>query len=173
MSEGRHLSRASWNRHVQKYKQECCFTCEKTSQLHAHHIDQDFTNESPDNIITLCASCHSIAHGKGPGWVVPKELRPKAAYKHWPSSPANAELDPLVNALIVIQQSNNWTDSVMGARLGYDRRSWNMMKNGVYHGTLRNLAVRILHVVDLTNEYPHLSRLAADYLANGKSHEST
>mgnify|MGYP001560874449 FL=1 len=40
-------------------------TCEhKTNKLAAHHIDYDKTNNNPENIVTLCNSCHSKTNGK-------------------------------------------------------------------------------------------------------------
>ena len=44
---------------------ECCARCgycESTSSLHIHHIDQNHDNNSPDNLIVLCANCHFGLH---------------------------------------------------------------------------------------------------------------
>lgn len=38
--------------------------CMETECLHIHHIDYDKTNNNPENLITLCNSCHSKTNGK-------------------------------------------------------------------------------------------------------------
>ena len=40
----------------------CCL-CGTTNNLTQHSIDFDINNRTPDNLITLCQSCHSKAHG--------------------------------------------------------------------------------------------------------------
>jgi len=39
-----------------------CVVCGITENLHNHHIDKDLKNESDDNIVTICASCHTRVH---------------------------------------------------------------------------------------------------------------
>ena len=39
-------------------------TCKAHKNLHVHHIDGIPANNSPDNLITLCASCHRKAHAR-------------------------------------------------------------------------------------------------------------
>ena len=34
-------------------------------RLHVHHRDQSIQNNSPENLETLCPSCHKIAHNTG------------------------------------------------------------------------------------------------------------
>ena len=44
---------------------ECCARCgycESISSLHVHHIDQNHDNDSPDNLLVLCANCHFGLH---------------------------------------------------------------------------------------------------------------
>jgi hypothetical protein len=46
-----------------------CESCGTTDLLHLHHMDEDRTNNSPTNLRTLCASCHTRwhwEHGKTP-----------------------------------------------------------------------------------------------------------
>ena len=46
---------------------ECCARCgysEIISSLHVHHIDQNHDNDSPDNLLVLCANCHFGLHHK-------------------------------------------------------------------------------------------------------------
>lgn len=43
--------------------QNCGITQEEIGRkLDVHHIDGDNTNNDPDNMITLCRSCHKIRH---------------------------------------------------------------------------------------------------------------
>lgn len=39
-----------------------CAVCGAHGHLHVHHIDRDPTNDVPDNLITLCETCHARAH---------------------------------------------------------------------------------------------------------------
>ena len=40
----------------------CCAICGAAQNLHAHHCDGNPQNNLPDNIQTLCGSCHLIHH---------------------------------------------------------------------------------------------------------------
>lgn len=39
-----------------------CETCGAKSRLGLHHKDEDRTNNSPENLATLCPSCHTSLH---------------------------------------------------------------------------------------------------------------
>ncbi|WP_456327960.1 hypothetical protein [Archaeoglobus sp.] len=39
-----------------------CVICGKNKDLHIHHLDWDPTNNSVDNLITLCSDCHKFVH---------------------------------------------------------------------------------------------------------------
>jgi hypothetical protein len=41
-----------------------CKSCGATDNLQRHHKDRDTMNNDPDNIETLCASCHGSLHAK-------------------------------------------------------------------------------------------------------------
>ena len=41
-----------------------CLSCEKTQNIHIHHIDCDRTNNDISNLIPLCPSCHKRIHFK-------------------------------------------------------------------------------------------------------------
>lgn len=50
-------------------QRDSCETCGSTSQLGLHHMDEDRTNNSPENLQTLCPRCHMAwhwDHGKNP-----------------------------------------------------------------------------------------------------------
>src|SRR3954447_13531656 len=52
-----------------KVQKDSCETCGSTSQLGLHHRDEDRTNNSLENLQTLCQSCHTAWHwanGKEP-----------------------------------------------------------------------------------------------------------
>lgn len=58
-------------RQIKERKQ--CETCEEKSKLHVHHKDRNPANNSPENLQTLCASCHLRLH-----WAEDKEKRIQA-----------------------------------------------------------------------------------------------
>lgn len=39
-----------------------CETCGTTVDLHIHHKDRDVTNNRPENLASLCSSCHLKLH---------------------------------------------------------------------------------------------------------------
>ena len=41
-----------------------CEICGKSSRLDVHHIDDDYQNNEPSNLMVLCRSCHSKEHKK-------------------------------------------------------------------------------------------------------------
>jgi hypothetical protein len=47
---------------ARKKRRSCCESCGGTTRLHAHHIDGDRTNNSDENIQTLCVHCHVTHH---------------------------------------------------------------------------------------------------------------
>lgn len=47
-----------------KHKKDRCEVCGTTSELQVHHIDFDRENNSPDNLITLCQTCHMRVHNQ-------------------------------------------------------------------------------------------------------------
>lgn len=48
----------------QKYMKDACEICGKTTSLEVHHIDEDRTNNFPENLLTVCESCHRRVHNK-------------------------------------------------------------------------------------------------------------
>lgn len=55
-----------------------CEACGTTLRLHAHHVDGTPSNNSPENIQTLCTFCHRFLHATARrlGWAQPGRLPP-------------------------------------------------------------------------------------------------
>lgn len=56
------ISRKAFHYQARKMRGPECECCGTTKSLHAHHIDEDWTNNSPGNIQTLCVFCHQFWH---------------------------------------------------------------------------------------------------------------
>lgn len=68
MAQGQ-LSDSPSTTYLRRFRRELCESCGSESQLGVHHPDQDRTNNSPENLRTLCSSCHTRWHwenGKKP-----------------------------------------------------------------------------------------------------------
>lgn len=50
----------SWR--ARKHLKACCERCGTTQNLHAHHSDENRSNNSSENIQTLCDHCHDWWH---------------------------------------------------------------------------------------------------------------
>ena len=59
----------------QKYVAEKCTICGTTKKLQVHHKDEDRSNNNPDNLITLCNSCHLRVHSKNLEVVFADEIK--------------------------------------------------------------------------------------------------
>ena len=55
-------SKSALLKRISKYRGDYCEVCGATEKIHAHHIDGSLLNDSPENIQTLCASCHITHH---------------------------------------------------------------------------------------------------------------
>lgn len=55
-------SRTRWHARAQKHRASRCESCTSTLDLHVHHCDENWKNNSPDNLQTLCKSCHRSWH---------------------------------------------------------------------------------------------------------------
>lgn len=47
---------------ARKHLAVTCEVCGTASSLHVHHIDRNPANNNPENLATLCASCHLKRH---------------------------------------------------------------------------------------------------------------
>ena len=47
---------------IKKNKKSSCELCGYTLGLECHHKDRDTRNSSPENLITLCKTCHMFIH---------------------------------------------------------------------------------------------------------------
>lgn len=56
------LSRKAFHARARKHMQPACESCGTTTRRHVHHIDEDWTNNKPENLQTLCVFCHQFWH---------------------------------------------------------------------------------------------------------------
>jgi hypothetical protein len=49
-------------RDPRKWRKSACESCGSTYELEAHHRDEDRVNNTPENIRTLCRTCHRAEH---------------------------------------------------------------------------------------------------------------
>ncbi len=56
------VSKAGLRWRAEQLRKNACEICGSALNLHAHHIDGNINHNSPENIQTLCASCHATHH---------------------------------------------------------------------------------------------------------------
>lgn len=56
------LSRKAFHFRARKFRKLACEACSGTTRLHVHHVDEDWTNNDPPNLQTLCVFCHQFWH---------------------------------------------------------------------------------------------------------------
>jgi hypothetical protein len=66
------LTKHGYSYHARKHLKEQCEACGTMSSLHAHHINQIKSDNSPNNIQTLCKHCHDYWHStqRRLGWPI-------------------------------------------------------------------------------------------------------
>lgn len=67
MAHGQRKSAAELTRsgllvRARRHLKSACEHCSTTQRLSIHHVDRDWRNNSPENLMTLCASCHTTLH---------------------------------------------------------------------------------------------------------------
>lgn len=55
-------SRKASHYHARKQRLETCECCGAASRLQVHHVNEDWTDNSPANLQTLCIFCHHFWH---------------------------------------------------------------------------------------------------------------
>lgn len=55
-------SRKAYHARARKFRKQACECCGAKLRLHVHHINEDWTNNSPENLQTLCVFCHQFWH---------------------------------------------------------------------------------------------------------------
>ena len=56
------LTKHGYSFRARKHLKSACEACGYTRAFHAHHLDQDITNNTVKNIQTLCKHCHDFWH---------------------------------------------------------------------------------------------------------------
>ena len=55
-------SRKAYCAQARKLRKPACESCGTPSRLHAHHINENWRDNRPENIQTLCVFCHQFWH---------------------------------------------------------------------------------------------------------------
>lgn len=56
------LTRSGLLVRARQHLKSACERCSSTEKLSAHHIDRNWRNNSPEDLMTLCTSCHTTLH---------------------------------------------------------------------------------------------------------------
>jgi hypothetical protein len=56
------LTKHGYSWRARKHLRISCEACGSALSLEAHHVDQDRTNNQPENVQTLCSPCHDFWH---------------------------------------------------------------------------------------------------------------
>jgi hypothetical protein len=74
MPDGRLVKRSNTQREARKYKGDSCEECGSTMNLHIHHINHEWWDNTRNNLMTLCSKCHMDHHlcNENPQMIVAK-----------------------------------------------------------------------------------------------------
>lgn len=56
------ISRKASHYHARKQRAGCCEACGTSKRLQAHHVNEDWRDNRPENLQTLCVFCHAFWH---------------------------------------------------------------------------------------------------------------
>lgn len=56
------VTRSGLQQRARRMRGGCCESCGATTRLHVHHADSNPSNNSPDNLQTVCVTCHMKWH---------------------------------------------------------------------------------------------------------------
>jgi len=68
-------TRSAYLMRARKHLKSTCETCGTTAKLSIHHVDLNWRNNAPSNLMTLCTSCHTTWHHER-GHIVKKAIKP-------------------------------------------------------------------------------------------------
>lgn len=84
-------SRSASHVQARKHLRSSCECCGSTQKLHAHHCDENWANNDPTNLQTLCESCHRSWHStQRHTGVMPAGRRPAQQHFHSSKEPQAA-----------------------------------------------------------------------------------
>ena len=73
-------SRKAYHYHARKQRTEACEACGASKRLEAHHVNEVWTDNRPENLQTLCVFCHAFWHSMHRRLgVTPTQRMPKLA----------------------------------------------------------------------------------------------
>jgi DNA-directed RNA polymerase subunit RPC12/RpoP len=77
--------KGAWYQEARKLRGKSCENCGGARLLAAHHVDGNWKNNSPENIQTLCVSCHAIHHHrvKRAGLTAPGRMEPRESQQEY------------------------------------------------------------------------------------------
>ena len=75
------VSKEAYHHRARKFRKSKCERCGSADRLHVHHKDDNYKNNDPANLETLCTYCHGKEHGPRRGntfagrqWVLKTDL---------------------------------------------------------------------------------------------------
>jgi len=81
-----------------------CQSCDATGTLDVHHIDGDQTNNSLENLIPLCKSCHRKVHNHTPDTRTIEKLIPRMDDPQPAFDPENFKDVPSNGATVTVKE---------------------------------------------------------------------
>lgn len=73
--ERANATRGAFSKRARRFLKRSCEQCGTPERLAVHHKDRNWRNNAPANLMTLCASCHTLLHHAA-GDINPSRLPP-------------------------------------------------------------------------------------------------